>query len=174
LVRVGLVRVNSVGAGSEPAPTAVIHEHMESADTSNNVIMQGSIEKLPSVRVGQVRADSVGAGSIGANSVGAGSEPAPTVEIRDYLEPAPTTEFRENLEPATMCSNPINQDGSNLPLSNWAGLVRVGQVRADSVGAGSEPAPTAATHDYPEPAPTFANIIKLDSSGIGSSLGMPW
>ncbi len=148
---------------------------MESADTSNNVTMQGSVEKSPSVRVGQVRADSVGAGSIRAGSVGTGSKPAPMAAIHDYLEPAPTTEFRENLEPATMCSNPINQDGSNLPLSN-----RAGWLRADSVGAGSEPAPTAvicecaepaptaviddylepaptaATHDYPEPAPTAA------------------
>ena len=155
-------------------------------------VRAGSV-RAGSVRAGLVRVGLIRAGLVRAKSVGAGSEPAPTAAIHDYLEPAPTAEIRDYLEPATMCSNPINQDGSYLPLSNWAGL-----VRAESVGAGSEPAPTAATHDYPEPAPTtaihaysepaptavideypehaatFANIIKLDSSGIGSSLGMPW
>jgi hypothetical protein len=139
-ISIGRVWYGKFGRAGLELPTAVIHEHMESADTSNNVTMQGSVEKSPSVRVGQVRADSVGAGSIRAGSVGAGSEPAPTAAIYEYPEPAPTAVNHEYLEPARMCSNPINQDGSNLPLSNRAGLVRVGQVgRAGSgqfVGAG--------------------------------------
>jgi hypothetical protein len=123
----------------------------------------------PALREGRIRAGSVRAGSIRANPVGAGSEPAPTMVIREYPEPA------------TICSNPTNQDGPNLPLSNRATSVRATSVRAGSQPAPTaviddypEPAPTTAIHEYPKPAPTFANIIKLDSSGKGSLLGMPW
>ncbi len=137
LVRADLVRADSVGAGSEPAPTAAIHENPEPATMYSNPINQDGSNLPLSNWVGLVRAGLVRADLIRANPVGAGSEPAPTAAIHAYPEPA------------TMCSNPINQDGSNLPLSNWAGLVRV-----DSVGAGSEPAPTAVIDDYLEPAHT--------------------